>query len=323
MRGRLAPSPTGALHLGNARSFLAAWLSIRARRGTVILRIEDLDGPRIKPDATRQVIEDLRWLGLDWDEGPDETGRELGAHGPYVQGHRHERYARALAMLHTAGLAYPCVCTRKDIERVQSAPHDGEGGLRYPGTCRGRFESEAEARVASGGRVPAWRLAVPDEITTFDDDLRGSVTHNVQASVGDFVIFRGEAAYQLAVVLDDAAMDVDEVVRGDDLLTSTHRQLWLYRYLDLEPPRFAHLPLVVGVDGRRLAKRHGDTRIAFFREAGVAPERIVGHLASTFGWCESGREVRPVDLLSGFSWAGVPDRPTVLDEGTWCGWLDA
>lgn len=310
-RGRLAPSPTGALHLGNLRTFALAWLSIRAQRGTVVLRIEDLDGPRVKIDAARALVEDLRWLGFDWDEGPDVGG----GWAPYVQSERRAFYAAALERLSDAGQLYPCICTRREIESALSAPHGPEDeGARYPGTCDGRFADVAAARAAAHGRELAWRFRAPSEELRWSDLVRGPSAHDVQAGVGDFVVWRGDAAYQLAVVVDDAAMAIDEVLRGDDLFTSTARQLLLYRALGWRAPRFAHVPLVVGTDGRRLAKRHGDTRVARYRERGVPPERLIGWVAETCGLAPPGTAVALRELVPNFSLGIVPRQRVVFDE---------
>jgi glutamyl-tRNA synthetase len=296
MRSRLAPSPTGALHLGNARTFLLNWLLVRAAGGSLAVRIEDLDGPRVKPGAGDQALEDLRWLGIEGDGEPLLQSSRAPAHG------------EALDRLARAGLAYPCVCTRKEVEVAASAPHEGEGGPPYPGTCRGRFADAAEARAASG-REPAWRFAVPaGREVAFEDGFHGPVRHAPARTTGDFVVAKrsGEAAYQLAVVVDDAFQGVDLVVRGDDLLPSTSLQILLHEALGLAPPRHIHLPLVRGPDGRRLAKRHGDTRVARWREAGAPPERVVGLLARWSGLGEVG-EVSARDLLArGFDLARVP-----------------
>ncbi|MBI1852084.1 MAG: tRNA glutamyl-Q(34) synthetase GluQRS [Planctomycetes bacterium] len=293
--GRLAPSPTGALHLGNARTFLLAWLSIRARGGRVILRIEDLDGPRIKFDAAGRAIDDLRWLGLDWDEGP------------IVQTKRLALYEAAFERLRERGLVYPCACSRKDVETAASAPHPGEEGPRYPGTCRGRFADAAAARAVSG-REPSWRFRVAPGEVTFVDGFHGRVAIDVSELAGDFVVRKGTgtAAYQLAVVVDDSDNGITEVFRGDDLVSSTPRQLLLYRALDFEPPSFVHVPLIVGEDGLRLAKRHGDTTVHRFREAGVRPERIAGLLAEWSGLAPLGAERMPRDLVAEFDLARVP-----------------
>ena len=312
--GRLAPSPTGALHLGNVRTFMAAWLSVRSRGGRLILRIEDLDHPKVKPGAAGQVLDDLRWLGFDWDEGPDCGGPAA----PYVQSLRRDLYRDALATLVRRGLAYPCVCSRADVERVQSAPHAGET-LRYDGRCRGRFPSYAAALAAlPPGRLPVWRFRLPtppDATVAFRDTFAGPFRQDVAAHSGDFPLGRGPdaAGYALAVVLDDAAMGVTEVVRGDDLLDATPAQILLQRALGLPTPRYCHVPLVVGPDGRRLAKRHGDTRVAAFRAAGVAPQKIIGALAATCGWCPPGAQCSLRDLLPRFSLASIPRAPAVID----------
>ncbi len=301
LRGRLAPSPTGVLHLGNARSFLLAWLDLRSRGGEVLLRVEDLDGPRVRAGAAEASLEDLTWLGLDWDAGP------------VFQTPRLAEYAAALARLAAAGLAYPCVCTRKDVERAASAPHPGEEGPVYPGTCRGRFPDAAAARAASG-REPCWRFAVPaGREVVLEDRFAGPQRWRVDRELGDFVIQKrdGEPAYQLAVVVDDAGQGVDEVLRGDDLLPSAARQLLLYEALGLPTPRFAHVPLVVGADGRRLAKRHGDTTVRRFREEGVPAERVVGWLAASSGLAPAGASCPPAALVEGFRLDRVPREPVV------------
>lgn len=314
VRGRLAPSPTGALHLGNARTFLLAWLRVRSRGGELVLRMEDLDHPKVKAGTARAALDDLRWLGLDWDEGPDVGGPQA----PYVQTERTGLYAAALARLRAAGRVYPCVCARRDVESGQSAPHAGEDGLRYEGTCRGRFSSYADAQQGlTPGRLPAWRFRVPDgtEIA-FDDLFAGPQRQRVDAAIGDFVIARHPegAGYMLAVVVDDAAMGITEVVRGDDLLPATHRQLLLYRALQLAPPCYLHVPLVVSEDGRRLAKRHGDTRIATLRQHGVPAERVIGLLAWWCGWARWGEELSARDVLARFDLSALPHAPVTLTD---------
>ena len=282
---RLAPSPTGALHLGNARTFLVNWLLARQSGLKIILRVEDLDGPRIKPGADRQAIEDLRWLGLDWDEGP------------VYQSDRMYIYENAIETLLAGGHAYPCVCSRREVEVAASAPHADDGSTVYPGTCKGRYRSVQDATVSSG-REPAIRFSVPAGVVPFHDEIRGRESVDVARALGDFVIAKAGArrdgaairwtpAYQLAVVADDADMAVTDVVRGDDLLDSAPRQILLYRALGLAErvPRYYHLPLVVGPDGRRLAKRHGDTRLSYYRQQGVGPERVLALLAR---WCGVG-----------------------------------
>lgn len=314
VRGRLAPSPTGALHLGNARSFLLAWLSVRSQGGTLVLRMEDLDHPKVKARAAAQAMTDLRWLGLDWDEGPDVGGPQA----PYVQSHRTPLYAAALAQLQSQDLVYPCTCSRKDVEGAQSAPHAGEDGLFYDGACRGHFSSYENAMATlADGRLPAWRFRVPESVeTVFQDGFRGLQRGCVSHDTGDFVIARHPqgAGYMLAVVVDDAAMGVTEVLRGDDLLTATHRQLLLYRALGLTPPRFIHVPLVVSPDGRRLAKRHGDTRITTLRQQGLRASQIVGLLAEWCGWAAPGEEVMPRDLVPRFRLDCIPRSPVIVTD---------
>ncbi len=312
-RGRLAPSPTGALHLGNARTFLAAWLSIRSRGGTILLRMEDLDHPKIKRGAAESALQDLRWLGLDWDEGPDAGG----PCGPYVQSERIPHYRRALDRLLAAGLVYPCTCARRDVQSAQSAPHAGDDGPRYSGVCREKARTYAEAAaLLEPPRLPAWRFrAGAGRMTAFRDGFRGECRQDVNAAVGDFVVARHAdgAGYMLAVVADDAAMGVTEVLRADDLLDATHRQLLVYEALGLAPPSFTHIPLVVGEDGNRLAKRHGDTRLTDLRARGVSAAKLVGLLAWSCGWAEWGEDVMPRDLAARFDLRSIPPRPLALD----------
>ena len=311
--GRLAPSPTGALHLGNVRTFMIAWLRARKSGGKVVFRLEDLDHPRDKPGAGLQAVEDLRWLGFDWDE-------------EYVQSERIGRYRSAVEKLvsrsaHDGGpLLYPCVCSRRDVEFAQSAPHVGDQ-LFYPGTCRGRFASWDEAvswrqaNVPGSVSPPCWRFRVPADATiAFDDIFAGRFRQDVSNTLGDFPVARHAdgAGYTLAVVVDDAEMGVTEVVRGDDLLAATPAQILLQRVLGLPTPAYCHVPLVVGPDGRRLAKRHGDTRVASFRAAGVKPERIIGSLAWTCGWCRQDESVSLEDLIPRFDLASVPRQPVAV-----------
>ena len=306
--GRLAPSPTGALHLGNVRTFMVAWLRARQAGGKVILRIEDLDHPKHKEGADRQAVEDLRWLGFDWD-------------CEFVQSKRMGSYAAALETLREKGLVYPCVCSRRDVEAVQSAPHEGEQ-LFYPGTCRGRFRSwsDAVAHMNAGRaeseplRLPCWRFRTPEgSKVQFDDGFAGRFAMDVSARLGDFPLARDEngAGYAIAVTVDDAAMGVTEVVRGDDLLPATPPQLLLYESLGLAAPAFFHVPIVVGEDGRRLAKRHGDTRIASFREAGLKPEDVIGFLAWASNITAKRTPTRLESLIGIFDPSRIPREPLV------------
>jgi glutamyl-tRNA synthetase len=309
MRGRYAPSPTGPLHLGNARTALLAWLAARASGGSYIMRVEDLDGPRVRPGMEARILDELRWLGLDWDEGPDVGGPV----GPYRQSERLDRYAAALERLRAAGAVYPCDCSRAEIAGAAQAPHGpGDEGPRYPGTCRALAPGAAGARAAR--RPPAWRLRVPEGEVAFDDGVHGPQRRDVAAETGDFVVARADGipAYQLAVVVDDAAMGVEEVVRGDDLLGSTARQLLLYRALGLRAPRFAHVPLVNGEDGARLAKRHGALSLGELRERGADPRAVVGLLAASAGLCAAGARVEARALVEGFALARVARTPARL-----------
>jgi glutamyl-tRNA synthetase len=296
--GRLAPSPTGAQHLGNARTYLIAWLSARSRGGRVFLRIEDIDSPRIKPGASQQALSDLAWLGLDWDGDP------------LVQTARLAFYDTVLSRLRAAELVYPCTCTRTDVERAASAPHAEHEGPVYPGTCSAR--QSADAALLDGPF--AWRFRIPQQTPEFLDMFLGPVQLDLRQAGGDFVVWKssGTPAYQLAVVVDDAAQGVTEVIRGDDLLLSTPRQLLIYQALDLSPPRFAHVPLVVGPDGRRLAKRHGDTRLSAIREAGVPPQRLLGLLAWSCGWLDQPAPMTTAELLDRFRFDSIPRDPFVL-----------
>jgi glutamyl-tRNA synthetase len=307
--GRLAPSPTGAQHVGNARTYLLAWLSARSQNGTLVFRLEDIDSPRVKPWATQQALDDLRWLGLDWDFGPDVGG----PHAPYVQTARRESYVAALETLKAAELVYPCTCSRSDVEAAASAPHAGQEGPAYPGTCADRRVSDA----ASLGRPFSWRFRLKG-VDSFEDIVRGSQSQSLE-TLGDFVVAKsaGAPAYQLAVVLDDHAMGVTEVVRGDDLLPSAFRQRAIARVFGFNSPAYAHVPLVVGPDGRRLAKRHGDTRISLLRDQGVPAERLIGKLAYSAGLIDSSQPISPRDLIPSFNWRKVPRTPLVWTSEDW------
>jgi glutamyl-tRNA synthetase len=302
---RLAPSPTGALHLGNARTFLINWALAKQRGWRVLLRVEDLDGPRVKSGADRGAIEDLRWLGLDWDEGPVYQAGDLAP------------YAEALRVLLGQRLIYPCPASRKEIEAALSAPHREDHEVWYPGIHRPKNDAEW-ARVAEMAAdrgllsedAWAWRVVVPDEAVEVVDGFAEAVSVNVQATVGDFVVASkaGLPAYQLAVVVDDARQGVTDVVRGDDLLEATARQRWLYRFLGWEDrvPAYVHVPLVVGEDGRRLAKRHGDTRVAWFRERGMAAERVVGLIAFWCGMTARREAMSAVSVAERFDLGALP-----------------
>lgn len=267
-RGRLAPSPTGYLHLGHARTFWTAQQRARAADGTLILRNEDLDGPRCRPEFVTAMLEDLRWFGLNWQEGPDVGG----PFAPYQQSLRIPLYRNALAKLEAAGCIYPCVCSRKDIQAAARAPHaEDDDEPIYPGTCRSLRRSEI------GDRKFSWRFRVPDaENISFVDGCLGSRDFIAGKDFGDFVIWRADGlpSYQLAVTVDDAAMQITEVVRGADLLLSTARQLLLYRALGLTTPTFYHCPLMTDDQGVRLAKRHDALSLRQLRASGAEPATL-------------------------------------------------
>ncbi|MBM3889595.1 MAG: tRNA glutamyl-Q(34) synthetase GluQRS [Verrucomicrobia bacterium] len=298
--GRLAPTPSGGLHLGNARTFLIAWLSARAQGGRVVLRIDDLDAPRVKPGYIAQAISDLRWLGLEWDGEP------------MFQSRRGDAYRAALEKLRAAGRVYACVCSRREIEAAARAPHEGEEGPVYPGTCRSKRRAPHDA-PRQAGRQSSWRFATDagDSRVEFEDALRGRCVFDVARQLGDFVVFRndGIAAYQLATVVDDHAQGVTEVVRGDDLLMSAPRQLLLYRALGLTPPRFLHVPLVLDVAGQRMAKRRDSTRLAALRESGVPAVQVIGLLAASCAWAAPGERLMPAELIGRFDLAKLPRQP--------------
>ena len=261
--GRYAPSPSGRMHLGNLMCCLLAWLSAKSKGGQVLLRIEDLDTQRCPRSYADAIVDDLAWLGLAAD-GPTP---------PVYQSDRSEIYQRYFDELSRRGLVYPCFCSRSQLHAA-SAPHRSDGQVIYAGTCRGLTPAEIAER--SKTRAPAWRVQVPDEVIAFEDGHMGHYEENLARDCGDFFLRRADGvfAYQLAVVVDDALMGVDEVVRGSDLLSSTPRQLWLYRELGLTPPKFYHLPLLLASDGRRLSKRDGDQSLENLREK-YTPEEII------------------------------------------------
>ena len=291
-RGRLAPSPTGDLHLGGAATFLVAWLEARRQDGALILRMEDLDTPRVAFGAAERILDDLRWLGLGWDEGPDVGG----PHAPYLQSERTARYAAALAALITRGHTYLCDCSRAEIARVASAPHEGEE-MRYPGTCREHGMRERPFR-----RPPAVRFAVPEHAEVrFRDGVHGVIVERVHEVRGDFVLRRGDGmfAYQLAVVVDDLEMKIDHVVRGADLLSSTARQILIARALGAEPPSYLHAPLVLGNGGARLAKRSHGVPVRDHRATRSAAE-MLGLLAHAIGIADDDAPRSARELLGGY-----------------------
>lgn len=295
MVGRFAPSPSGRMHLGNVFSALLAWLSVRAQNGTMLLRIEDLDPQRCRPEYAQMLKSDLHWLGLDWDL---ET---------QWQSLRSDIYARQFDRLQQMGLVYPCFCTRNELHAA-SAPHASDGTTLYSGRCR----SLTPEQITQQTRKPAWRLEVPEEDVAFFDGLQGYFSQNLAHECGDFIIRRSDGvyAYQLAVVTDDALMGVTEVVRGNDLLSSTPRQLYLYKLLGFAPPKFYHVPLLVAPDGRRLSKRDGDLDMGALQK-NHTPEQIIGTLAFSAGLLAKKQPISAKELVSVFSWPQVRHAQTI------------
>ena len=303
-RGRYAPSPTGMIHAGNARTALAAWLSVRSRGGAFVWRVEDLDGPRVVPGLAAAQMEDLAWLGLDWDEGPDVGG----PYAPYVQSERSDLYEDALRRLAAAGRLFPCRLSRKDLQAVSSAPHGAEE-TPYPASLRPAvLETDWFERLSGMARPDAAiRFRAGEETVSFTDRVFGPVTERVDQAVGDFVLKRrdGLYAYQLAVVVDDLAMGIDDVVRGADLLASTARQIQLINALGGTPPAYAHVPLIVKSPGEKLSKRDQSLTLRSLREEGARPEAVTGYLAFSLGLIDRPEPCRPADLISQFSWETI------------------
>jgi len=278
VRGRYAPSPSGVQHLGNIRTAMVAWLQARLAGGEFILRMDDLDTPRVKPGSARQILEDLRWLGMDWDvvERLDYVSDEKDV---YVQSASLIHYQRAFERLLKQDRVFPCDCSRKDIAAQVGRPNAG-GHYVYPGTCRARKREDFP-----NGVTPAWRFRVPDRLIHYNDVLMGAQAQNIARETGDIVIKRrdGIFAYQLASVVDDIDMGITDVVRGVDLLDSTPAQIALFRALGAEPPRFWHLPLKTDRAGNKLAKRDGSESLLQLRDAGVSAAGVVGKLAFELG----------------------------------------
>ena len=295
--GRYAPSPTGPLHLGNLRTALLAWLFARSQAARFLVRIDDLDRQRVRPGVAEQQLADLAALGLDWD-------------GPVVrQSHRMDAYAEAIAALDAQGALYPCFCTRAEIRHAASAPHGAAPGGAYPGTCRALTRAQRAAREASG-RPPALRLRAGAITVGFDDRLLG----RCEGAVDDLVVRRNDGipAYNLAVVVDDTAAGVGEVVRGADLVETTPRQLHVAARLGAPAPGYAHVPLVLGPDGTRLAKRHGAVTLADRLAVGESPAEVRAALARSVGLAAAGEVPALDELLQRFDPSALPTEPTVL-----------
>lgn len=296
--GRFAPSPSGRMHLGNVLCALLAWLSARHQNGAFLLRIEDLDAMRCPRSYADLIMDDLRWLGLDWD-----------GEVPY-QSERSEIYEKYENILRERGLLYPCFCSRAALHAA-SAPHLSDGRVLYAGTCRGLSPEEITEKRKK--RAPATRVRVPDEEISFTDGVFGEYRENLAEECGDFIIRRSDGvfAYQLAVTVDDGLSGVTEVVRGSDLISSTPRQIWLYRLFGFEPPHFIHIPLLCDVDGRRLSKRDEDLDLGLLRER-FSPEQIIGALAFAAGLTESTAPVSTKELVPSFDWKRVPTHELYL-----------
>ena len=297
-RGRFAPSPTGELHLGNARTALLCWLWARSAGGQCLLRVEDIDAPRVRPGMAEQQMDELRWLGLFFDGEP------------VWQSRRTHLYEEALQRLRDH--VYECFCSRAEIAAAASAPQ-GDEGPRYPGTCASLTRAQREERRRL--RPPALRLRVPPGPIGFEDEILGHQSFDTQALVGDFVLRRADGifAYQLAVAVDDGAMGITQVLRGADLLSSTARQILLHRLLRQREPRWAHAPLVLSASGERLSKRDRSLSLSALRKSGTDPRRVVADLARLSGLRPQG-PCKPSELLEGFSLANVP-RATVRVGG--------
>ena len=310
-RGRFAPSPTGAIHLGNVWTALLAWVDARQRGGAFVLRMEDLDPDRSRPHYAAQLLHDLHWLGLHWDEGPDIGG----PYAPYGQDERRGLYAEALASLTRAGLVYACFCTRVEVRAAASAPH----GVSQREQCVNRcwsLSQRAQAERAAQGRRPCLRIRASDTATpiSFTDLCRGPQSEQVGLAAGDFVLRRADGvhAYQLAVVVDDGLMGITHVVRGADLLDSTARQIWLHQVLGFRPPRFAHVPLLVDNQGHRLSKRHASLAVAALRDAGIRAPTIIGWLAHWAGLLAEPQAVQPAELVGLLDLQRLPQHDIVI-----------
>ncbi len=311
-RVRFAPSPTGALHIGGARTAIYNWAFARATGGTFVLRIDDTDPERSTAENTAQILRSLRWLGLDWDEGP-EIG---GPFGPYSQTERSDRYAAALERMKVNGSAYPCFCSAADLETKRTAARAGDGAAGYDRTCR-RLDPDTVAARLQAGEPHVWRLAVPADRgdIVVDDAVRGETVFPASA-MDDFVLARtdGTPTYNFATVVDDADMEITHVVRGDDHLSNTPRQILVFEALGHFVPRFAHLSMIWGADGKKLSKRHGATSVEAFRDEGFLPEALLNYLA-LLGWSLDGETTivsRDV-LASAFSLDRISKNPAIFD----------
>ena len=298
--GRFAPTPSGRMHLGNVFAALVAWLSVRHDNGHLVLRMEDLDTQRTSPEYAQILRQDLLWLGLDWDE---ET---------QPQSQRSEIYREYFEKLEGMGLLYPCYCTRSQLHSV-NAPHLSDGTYVYTGTCRNLSEAER----AAFNRAPAWRVKVDDSVWTFRDKIQGEYTENLATHCGDFVVRRADGVYvyQLAVTIDDALAGVNQVVRGMDLLSSAPRQMYLQSLLGFPHPEYAHVPMLLAPDGRRLSKRDKDLDLGYLREH-TTPEKLIGVLAAAAGLLDAPIPISAKELASLFSFDKIRGDAIYLDGKT-------
>ncbi|HET7658232.1 MAG TPA: tRNA glutamyl-Q(34) synthetase GluQRS [Bacillales bacterium] len=313
IRGRFAPTPSGELHIGNALAALLAWLQIREANGEFILRMENLDQPRSRPEYARQILDDLRWLGIDWDEGPDVGG----PYGPYNQSERGYLYKKTMDRLKKQDRVYPCFCSRKELRGIASAPH-GRQPI-YPGICRGLTVEEQAAKRKV--KDPSFRFKIPEESVSFNDGVHGELQFP-SGYGGDFVVKRADGiiSYQLAVVADDAAMKITHVLRGADLLESTPKQIFLYRALGFAAPEFSHVPLIYGPDGKRLSKRHGSAiTLSAIRKAGTKPEWLIGRLVALAGLINRPEPIKAAELIGEFQLSSVSGKPMRISDE----WLSA
>jgi len=310
VRGRFAPSPSGRMHLGNIFCAIVCWLSARSAGGSLVLRIEDLDTLRCTKQNAAVLIDDLRWLGLDWDEGPDIGGPNF----PYYQSDRFDIYAEKLAMLEQKGLVYPCFCSRAEIHAA-NAPHLSDGSVVYTGTCRNL--SAEQLAEKSKKRAPALRLIVPDREYNYVDGHYGPGGENLARNCGDFILRRSDGvyAYQLCVIVDDILMGVNQVVRGRDLLGSIPRQNYLYELLGAPTPQYYHIPMLVAPDGRRLSKREADLDLGELRGRYSFPEAIIGRLAHRCGLLEREEPISARELIPLFDWSKISKEDIVINPG--------
>ena len=301
MKGRFAPSPTGRMHLGNVYAALLSWLSAKSQNGAWVLRIEDIDPQRSHQKYADQLMADLEWLGLTWDEGP------------FYQSQRGAIYEEYLEKLHTLGLTYPCYCTRADIMATQ-APHESDGRIVYKGTCRPAIIPASVSDGSPSSLPAATRLFVPDTALSFTDGHYGAQSVNLATHCGDFILRRkdGAWAYQLAVVVDDALMGITEVVRGRDLLLSASQQLYLYDILSLNAPDFIHFPLLCNAAGQRLSKRDKSLDMGELRQS-FTPEQIIGKIAHFAGQIDRTEPMNAQELLKIFEWNKVPLQDTIIE----------